>query len=380
MPWKEASTMSLRLEFVSLALSNSANISRLCLRFGISRKTGYKWIERFQLEGAAGLLDRSRCPHRSPRRTPDQVEDAILAVRDAHPAWGGRKIKARLEALGVAYVPAPSTITEILRRNNRLDPEEAQKHQSWQRFEAETPNQLWQMDFKGHFPLARGGRCHPLTVLDDHSRFALGLRACGNERRITVQNDLTAIFHRYGLPERILVDNGSPWGYTWEYRHTGLSAWLIRLGVTVIYARPRHPQTLGKGERFHRTLEAELLRGRTFKDLKHCQQLFDPWRDMYNLERPHQALDMAVPVSRYRESPRTFPETLPPIEYGPDDIVRKVDETGRVFYRYKKFKVGKGFRGYYVALRPTLIDGVFDVFFCHQKVKSLDLRVETHEP
>jgi len=277
-------------------------------------------------------------------------------------------------------VPAPSTITEILRRNNQLDPEEARKHQPWQRFEAETPNRLWQMDFKGHFPLAHGGRCHPLTVLDDHSRFALGLRACGNERRITVQNDLTAIFRRYGLPERILVDNGSPWGYTWEYQHTRLSAWLIRLGIKVIHARPHHPQTLGKGERFHRTLEAELLRGRTFKDLNHCQQLFDPWRDMYNLERPHQALDMAVPVIRYRESPRTFPETLPPIEYGPDDIVRKVDETGRVFYRYKKFKVGKGFRGYYVALRPKLIDGVFDVFFCHQKVKSLDLRVKTHEP
>lgn len=197
-------------------------------------------------------------------------------------------------AQGYQDVPAASTITDILRRHGRLSEDEASKHKAWTRFEHEAPNQLWQMDFKGHFPMGQG-RCHPLTVLDDHSRFSLGLIACSNERTETVQRGLTSLFRRYGLPDRILADNGSPWGSNGEHRYTQLNVWLLRLGIITSHGRSYHPQTQGKEERFHRTLKAELLRWEDFRNLTHCQRLFDAWRNKYNMERPHEALE-----SKYR--------------------------------------------------------------------------------
>jgi transposase InsO family protein len=372
MPWKVSSIMSQRVEFVVLATAKGANVRRLCRRFGISAKTGYKWIHRFQEGGEVALRDRSRRPRCSPGRTPSLMEHAILQVRDSHPTWGARKIRARLGMKGVTDLPSVSTITAILRRNGRIDPEEVDKHKPWQRFEAETPNALWQMDFKGHFQVAEI-RCHPLTVLDDHSRYLLGEYACGDERWPTVQGHLTTVFRHYGLPERMLVDNGSPWGSDEIYQHTPLTVWLMHLGVEVLHSRPYHPQTLGKCERLHRTLKAEAIGNRTFRSLEHCQQQLDLWRYVYNFQRPHEALSMAVPASRYRESPREFPESLPPIEYAPGDELRKVQIDGRVYFRGRGFSVGKAFRGRQVALRPATTDGVFNVFFCHYAVAQVDL-------
>jgi transposase InsO family protein len=186
---------------------DGANMAQLCRGFGISRKTGYKWLARYLGEGDPGLGDRSRRPRSSPWVTPPAVAEAVLRLRAAHPAWGGRKIRARLQAQGWAQAPAASTMTAILRRHGLIDPEESAKHQAWRRFEAAAANDLWQMDFKGHFAAA-GGRCHPLTVLDDHSRYALGLEACADERGATVQERLTRIFHGYGLPRQLLVDMG----------------------------------------------------------------------------------------------------------------------------------------------------------------------------
>lgn len=364
--------MSLRKEFVSLATVEGANIRQLCQRFSISPKTAYKWLNRYQLEGDAGLTDRSRRPQHMPARTPKAVEEMALAMRDAHPTWGGRKLRAVLAARGLAP-PAASTVSVILKRHGRIDPAESVKHRPWQRFEQQRPNQLWQMDFKGHFAVGEG-RCHPLTVLDDHSRFALAIEACADEQTATVQRRLTAIFRRYGLPDRMLMDNGSPWGYDQDNPYTPLIAWLIRLGINVSHGRPYHPQTQGKDERFHRTLQADLLRDRSFPDLESCQREFDSWRDLYNLERPHQALALATPASRYQISPRPFPETLPPIEYGPDDLVRKVQLKGEISFRGKTFKVGKAFKGYPVALRPTVQQGLFEVYFCQQNIGQVDLR------
>ena len=372
MPWQEVSTVLLRQEFVMLASVEGANVRALCRRYTISPKTGYKWLGRYRRQGRAGVTDRSRRPHRSPTRTAPALERAVLAVRAAHPVWGGRKIRAVLLARGHPTLPSPSTMTAILKRHGQIAPEAAPKHTAWQRFEHDAPNRLWQMDFKGHFALL-AGRCHPLTVLDDHSRFAVGLQACGDQTGQTVQARLTACFRRYGLPEAILVDNGPPWGSDAEHPHTPLTAWLIRLGVRIRHGRPYHPQTQGKDERFHRTLKAEVLGTRVLRDLAQCQREFDRWREVYNLQRPHEALAMAVPASRYRVSPRAFPEVLPPIEYGPADLVRKVAEGGELSYRNRTFRVGKAFRGYPVALRPTLVDGVLDVFFCHQRVAQVNL-------
>jgi transposase InsO family protein len=373
MPWKERTTMSLRSEFISLAALENVNISELCRRFGISRKTGYKWLKRFQAEGESGLADRSRRPQRSPRRSPAEIEAVVIAVRQEHPAWGGRKIKAYLERKGHGQLPSSSTITEILRRSAQIDAEEARKHQPFQRFEMEKPNQLWQMDFKGYFALTAGGYCHPLTVLDDHSRFLVGLKACSNETRQTVQAQLTEVFRHYGLPERMLMDNGSPWGDDRDSPHTILTAWLIRLGIDICHGRPYHPQTQGKDERLHRTLQDELLRRHALANLADCQQQFDCWRDLYNFERPHEALHMQSPASRYQPSPRPFPEVLPPILYDSGEMIRKVDQSGKIYFRNRRFRVGKAFRYQPVALRPSLQDGQYDVFFCDLMIAHISL-------
>lgn len=371
MPWSEVSVMELRREFVMLARQEGANLSALCRRFGISRKTGYKWLAR-AVDGDGELSDRSRCPRHSPRRTPAVIEAAVLRVREAHPCWGGRKIARRLADLGEPQVPAPSTVTAILRRHG-VALGQAAPVTPFRRFERSRPNELWQMDFKGHVALAEG-RCHPLTVLDDCSRFNLCLAACANEQGPTVQAHLRAAFRRYGLPEWIITDNGGPWGDGPNTPYTPLGVWLMRLGIGLSHSRPYHPQTLGKDERFHRTLKAELLGGPPFTDLARCQRAFDRWRLVYNCERPHEALDMDVPAVRYRPSPRAFPETLPPIEYGPGHHVRRVQPNGRISFRGTPFRLPKAFAGYPVGLVPTDTDGQWQVIFASRRIASIDLR------
>ncbi len=372
MPWLEVSAVSLRKEFAMLASSEGAVMRALCRHYGISPRTGYKWLDRFRREGAAGLAERSRRPRGSPSQTPPAVERAVLEVRDQHPAWGGRKIRRWLLDRGQPRPPSPSTVTAILRRHGQLDPHEGLKHRPYQRFEHPAPNALWQMDFKGHFPVEKG-RCHPLTLLDDHSRFALALEACPNEQGATVRERLVTVFRRYGLPERLLVDNGPPWGNDWEHPYTPLTVWLARLGISVVHGRPYHPQTQGKDERFHRSLKAEVLQGRTFADLPACQAAFDRWRHVYNLERPHEALALAIPASRYQPSPRPYPDVLPPLAYGPSDALRKVQAKGEFSFHGRIFVVGKAFCGQLVALRPTNDDALWNVFFHTHPITQIDL-------
>ena len=375
MPWMECSMVSQREELVKLAVVEGANVAELCRRFGVSRKTGYKWLSRYRQAGTVGLANRSRRPRSSPGRTMKLREQAVLAVRSQHPAWGGRKIRRVLQDRGQVNVPAASTITAILHRHGLVDAAESSKHKPFRRFEHPRPNDLWQVDFKGHFALDRG-RCHPLTVLDDHSRYCVGLQACANERGPTVQERLTAMFRRYGLPRRMLMDNGSPWGNEAGYPWTQLTVWLLRLEVGVSHGRPYHPQTQGKDERFHRTLKVELLSRRYQKDLETCQVSFDDWRMTYNMHRPHEALGMATPASRYEVSCRVFPEVLPAIEYGPGDIVRRVRDGGRMKYQNVVYRVGKSFTGYYVALRSTEQDGILEVYFSRQRIAWLDVRTD----
>ena len=208
MPWREFTRMSERSEFAAFARRPGANMSELCRRYRISRQTGYKWLKRTG-SGEGDVEDRSRRPLSSPQQTAVGIESQVLAVREQYPFYGGRKIRRRLLGDGVERPPAASTITAILKRNGLLAPERRLKR-DWQRFEEDEANGLWQMDFKGHIPLSRG-RCHPLTVLDDHSRFCICLAACANEQGSTVRSQLTGAFQLYGLPERMLMDNGAPW-------------------------------------------------------------------------------------------------------------------------------------------------------------------------
>jgi transposase InsO family protein len=329
-------------------------------------------LQRYEQSGAVGLADHSRRPQHSPGRTAAEIEAQVLAVRDQF-GWGARKIKACLEQTGQATV-AKSTAHSILQRHGRVAELGDQVSRGYQRFEQERPNQLWQMDFKGHFALGNGERCHPLTVIDDHSRYALCLQACRNQQTGTVQAQLTAVFRRYGLPERMLMDNGSPWGNDREHQHTPLTVWLLRLGVAVSHSRPYHPQTQGKDERFHRSLKVEVLAHRIFGNFELMQIRFDEWRDCYNHLRPHEALAMKVPASRYQVSQRAFPEQLPALDYGATDQVRKVQIDGRISFRNREVRVGKAFRGHPVALRPTMSDGIYEIYFATHRILTIDLR------
>jgi transposase InsO family protein len=372
MPWKETSRMSLRTEFCALACRPEANIAALCRRYGISRKTGHLWLRRAR--AGEPLADRSHRPQRSPAQTASRVEAVVLALRAQPPTWGGRKLARRLRDLGEPEVPAPSTITAILHRHGLIDPAESQARQPVQRFEAPAPNEVWQLDFTGHFALERG-RCHPLPVLDDHSRFLLGLAACADERGASVRTHLTALFRRYGLPWRLLCDNGAPWGTTQSaHQLTALTVWLMRLGVAVIHGRVFHPQTQGKLERLNRTLTADVIDRRRYADLDDAQAAFDAWRPVSNQDRPHEALGLATPITRSAPSPRVFPETLPVIAPAPGDAVRKVDAAGMISWQGRRWAISDALIGETVALRSTVVDGVAEVRFGHQLIRTLSRR------
>lgn len=374
MPWSARDTMSLRQEFINLAQHEGANRRELCRRFGISPQTGYKWLARFAQQGPPGLVDASRRPLQSPAATQEALQQAVVALRREHPAWGGRKIARRMLDLGLGTL-APSTVTSILHRHGLISPEASAAAQPWQRFEHEHPNALWQIDFKGYVDTA-GGRCHPLTLLDDHSRFNMAIRACARQEGGTVREQLTEVFRTYGLPVRINADNGAPWGSPSQPGQVSeLALWLIRLGIRVSFSRPYHPQTNGKDERFHRSLKAEVLNGRSFTDLAQAQAAFDRWREVYNHQRPHQALGMATPASRYRMSERGYPQELPAIEYGLQDTVVMVKALGEMRFQGKRYKLSSALRGMPVAVRAMPAqDGCYGVYFMHHKLREIDLR------
>lgn len=367
--------MSERKEFVRLASKAEVPFRELCQRFGISPKSGYKWFNRYRQDGDEGLKDQSKRPHVSPRKSTKAVEKRIIEIRLQQRAWGARKIKARLERLGFDSLPSTSTINDILRRNGLILPEASEKSKSHKRFERENPNQLWQMDYKGHYPTA-GGECHPLTILDDHSRYSIMVKACKNEQGTTVQNCLIEAFEQYGLPDKILTDNAPPWGFPMiRRRYTALGVWLLRLGVDICHGRPLHPQTQGKIERFHRSLKAEVISNRAWKNLNECQEAFDQWRYIYNYERPHEALGMKVPGDRYLPSLRKMPSTILPIEYDSDCEIRKVKPSGSISFKNQYYYVGSPFGGLSVAIKPTLKDGYYDVYFLWKKLGTINLHL-----
>ena len=373
MPWNPQNIMQLRLDFVSLALKREIPFSELCRRFGISRQTGYKILRRYELGGDQALADLSRRPLTSPRISAPELEQQVLQLRDAHPAWGARKLSRRLIDMGLAEL-APSTVNSILHRHGRIGQKASADATAWQRFERGEPNELWQMDFKGDFLILDQTRCFPLTVLDDHSRYNVVLHACGATDGNTVRAQLERAFTCYGLPAQINTDNGAPWGSPGKPGQLSeLAIWLIRLGIRVTYSRPYHPQTNGKDERFHRSLKAEVLNGRSFTTRDQVQSEFDYWREIYNHQRPHQGIGMATPITRYRSSPRAMPSTLAPIEYGPDDEVLRVGWNGKITFRGYQLRVSSALHRLDVAARmnPEIADA-YDFYFAHHRLMTFD--------
>ncbi len=373
MPWDVGDEVDRRLEFVRAALEPGANVAGLCRAFGVSRKTGYKWIGRFEAEGEAGLVARSRRPRVSPNRTDPAVEALVCEVRREFPLWGARKLRQVLARRGVGPLPAVSTITEILRRNSLLVGP-GRGTVTWTRFEADAPNDLWQMDFKGWF-MCGTGRCEPFDVLDDHSRFSLCLDAYANQAESTVKQRLIQVFDQHGLPRRLLCDNGSPWANTQTgFRWTGLGVWLIDLGIELVHSRIAHPQTIGKDERFHRTLQLEVLSQRPHWDSHaQVQAAFDHWQPIYNHQRPHDALEGAVPADRYQPSPRPMPTHIDEPTYPNHYQVRRVSAQAQISLHGHRIRIGTPFAHRPVGLTPADNHGTYHVYYRTQHIRTITL-------
>ena len=366
--------MSQRLEFVQLAQQPGVNFRQLCRRFGISARTGYKWLARYRAQGPAGLADRSRRPQRSPEQYAPTVAATVLTLYEQW-GWGGRKLRRRLLDLGHDPVPAASTCTAILHRAGVFGQRAHPPAVPLQRFCREQPNALWQLDFKGDYATQSGERCYPLTAVDDHSRFNLLLEPAANQKGGTVRQALEQALRLYGLPEELLCDNGPPWGAAEPVcPYTTLTVWLLQLGIRVIHGRPYHPQTQGKLERFHRTLKRELLSRHTWRDLRHCQEHFPEYRQRYNGERPHDELNGDTPLRHYRPSPRSLPATLPALEYPTGTQVCTVRTGGFVTFADQTWYIGKPFAGQPIGLRPSpQADGLWQVWFSHHLLGHMDL-------
>jgi transposase InsO family protein len=372
MSWKNKDLMSLKIEFLECFLNKKSSLSSLCDRFNISRKTAYKWIKRYNEDGLEGLRNHSRRPLTSPSKIGEECISLLLQQRDDH-HWGGRKLRKYLENKGYKNLPSETTFNRILLRHGKIEELESEKRKHCIRFEREQPNELWQMDFKGHFRLCKEGRCHPLTVLDDHSRFSICIKACKTEDGKSVKKSLEEAFRNYGLPEEMTMDNGAPW--RGSQRHLSqITVWLMRLGIKISHSTPYHPQTQGKLERFHRSLKEELLKYHQFRDLKNAQESFDEWRDSYNNERPHEALDLQCPKDRYEPSSRLFPEKLPEIVYPEHYEIKQVTITGGICFRGKHFYIGEHLTKEYVGLREIGED-TYDVYFSKTKIKRIRLKI-----
>jgi transposase InsO family protein len=376
MPWKQTNVMEQRTRFLSLAQTKTRPVSSLCRAFGISRKTGYKWLKRAQEQPFFECLkDQSRRPRLLTNKISGPVETLLVQLRQRHPCWGARKL-LRIFSEQHPQHPAPCerTVNRIFFRNGLIDPE-AVTNKPFQRFERPRPNDLWQMDYKGEFAFgARDQYCFPLTVLDDHSRFNVLLDAHTGVSWRQTQASLIQAFREYGLPVQILTDHGSAWYATSAQRQpwTQLTVWLMRLGIEIIYSRIRHPQTHGKVERFHRTLKYDLIKRRQYGSLHEIQTSFDHFRREYNGLRPHEAIGLKRPEQHYTASLQRYPEKLPPLEYPERAKTKKLSSCGTLAYRGRYWFVSEALANQVVMLKEQT-DQV-QVYYANSLVRILKLK------
>lgn len=380
MPWTERSLMDDRLCFIAACLRGEEPMSGLCARFGISRKTGHKWLERYQGEGAAGLADRSRARHAQTLTIDPATARTILALRKARPKWGPRKLLARLALDHPDHGwPAASTVGDLLRREGasvprtRVSREPGTKHPQ---IEPSAPNESWSADFKGWFRTGDGVRCEPLTVTDGHSRYILVCQAVPKITAAEVQPILTRLFRTHGLPRALRTDNGSPFAHRLGLGGLSvLSVWFLKLDIWPDRIAPGRPDQNGRHERMHRTL-GEDVADPPAATLLEQQARFDAWREDFNANRPHEALGQRCPATLYEPSPRAFPEEIRAWAYPADHHARRVDVKGYVKWRDRGLYLSEALRGETVALARR-DDGDWAIRF-----RGFDLATlsdETHE-
>lgn len=361
-----------REAFVGEVKAGEKSKSQLCREYGITRVTGDKWLKRF--DNGEGLDDRSRAPFHVANKTPPEKEARVLAVRKAHPAWGPRKIRQYLVNQGEHGVPSKSAIGNILNRNDCISEAASKAATPYKRFQKERCNEMWQADFKGHFAMKDGNRCHPLTVLDDSSRFSLCVDAKENERRFGVMESFERLFDENGLPDAILCDHGNPWGNSQTTGYTMFEVWLMEYGILPIHGRIMHPQTQGKEERFHRTMDVELLKLIEIDNIRHAQECFDRFRSCYNNERPHEALNMGVPAAFYHPSLRSKPNKIVGWEYQLGHMPRKVKSSGYLTFGNQGYFLSEAFGGKTVAVGESSLDNCINVYYRDFRIARINVK------
>jgi transposase InsO family protein len=368
MAWKTMDVQEQRVRFVVAAFRREKALAELCREFGISRPVGYEWLKRYRQGGVAAIAERSRRPQRSPRRTGEQVEQRVVELRRRYPDWGARKLRVLLQREGMEL--GRNTVHRILLRHHLVHAED--RHEpAVERFERSVPNELWQMDFKG--PKLWHQRVGPLSVIDDHSRYVIVLRAVASAHTEQVQEPLVAAFCQHGVPEAMLMDHGTPW---WSMRSAGgmtkLSLWLMRQGIALHWSRVRHPQTQGKVERFHGELQRALARRRVL--VPDAQVWLDQFRWEHNHVRPHEALGMQTPASRWRPSVRRYEPNPSRWEYPAGARVLKVDSQGKLTLAGKNWSISDALAGEWVQVLQ--LEQRLQVYYCTTLIREIDLGIQ----
>lgn len=368
MPWKATNVSEQRFQFVVLASRKERPLAALCEEFGISRQTGYLWWKRFQQDGLAGVQEHSRRPQRSPRQVSREVVEAVVALRRQRPDWGAQKLHHLLRD---QHPELPSisisTLHRILDREGLVENDD-RHHAAQERFERNRPNELWQMDFKGPQGFNRG--IGPLSILDDHSRYVILLKQVGSTQLAVVRNAMQEAFAQAGVPETLLIDHGTPW---WNGASltgwTELTVWIMRQGIRIAFSGFRHPQTQGKVERMHGALQrAASKRRRQFED----QHWLDEFRHEYNHLRPHAALGMHTPASRWQPSERSFQLHPPDWNYAAEIEPFRLSSQGQLQWHGQRWEISRALRNQLVGLQR--IEQRALVYFCNTIVREIDLR------
>lgn len=376
MPWLETSPVEQRERFIADHRRGLYTMTELCARYGTSRKSGYKWLERFEEGGRGGLRDRSRAPHHCPHQISREVAQLICAARRAHPSWGPAKLLEWLAPRhpGVAW-PAVSTAGALLARRGLVKQRRRRRphqHPGVVPLTTTAPNDLWTADFKGHFRTRDGLYCYPLTIADQHTRYLLACQGLRSTKGRDVRGVFAQAFRTFGLPHAIRTDNGVPFATTGIHGLSQLNVWWLRLGIQHQRILPAHPQQNGAHERMHKTLKAGAIRPPR-GTLAAQQRAFNTFRTEYNEERPHATLGGRPPGTLYRPSPRAYPEQLPPLEYPGHFLVKRVTNAGTFRLKHRLLFIANALKQHHIGLEEV-DDGIWSIYFGRVLLARLDER------
>lgn len=370
MPWGERTVYQMREKFVEHVLEKRKSMAMLCREYGITRRTGYKWLRR--AEAGESLEDQSRRPAKI-HRISAEMEQEIVRYRERYPALGAVKLHRMMENEGYKGLPSAKTYNNVFKRNGLITRKASLNATPCKRFERAQPNDLWQGDFLGHFPLENGERCHPLNILDDHSRYNLCIEPMRGETFEEIQPVMVRLFEANGKPTAFLCDNGNPWGTVQSTGYTRFEVWLMDHGILTIHGRPRHPQTQGKDERFNQTMRRELLKDTCLKDWPDAAAKFSAYRDFYNKVRPHHALNLDTPSQHYRHSGREYSQEVPEWEYPEGVWLRKVKSTGFMTWKGQGYFLSEAFAGKTIAVQESKVEGCINLLYRQFRIGRIDI-------